>query len=625
MNHFLLQAFIYLLAAVITVPLAKRFGLGSVLGYLLAGVVIGPPLLGIVEADAVKHFAEFGVVMMLFLIGLELRPELLWRLRGPVFGLGGFQVLFTAASVAALSLLFHVSWQSAVAIGLILAMSSTAIVLQSLAEKGLLKTRGGEACFSVLLMQDLAVIPILAILPLLANHAPSTHDVTHNALGNLPKAVQALITIGSVALIVLAGRYVVRPAFHVLAQAKLREMFTAGSLLIVIGIACLMELVGLSAALGAFVGGVVLADSEYRHELEADIEPFKGLLLGLFFIAVGAGIDFSVIRAQPALVLGLVAGLVLVKLVILFILSRIAKVETKEGLLFAFALAQGGEFCFVLLDMASGQSVLDTHQTRVLTAVVALSMAVTPLLFLVYERLVAPRFKQIKPERAADEIDEKENPVILIGYGRFGHIVGRFIRSQGYGVTVLDSDADQVELVAKFGSKTFYGDATRPELLAAAGAANAKLLVLALADEEGSLKIVEHAKRTYPHLRILARAYGRQHADVLHRAGVEDVFRDTLGSALDMGANALRTLGFRGHSAHRASLIFKKHENEALKKLALREDDKDLDGYISAVRKHMHNLEQALQLDRGTHATIGDTAWMRPGQVPLDAGDDEVK
>ena len=624
MTDFLVQAFIYLLAAVITVPLAKRFGLGSVLGYLLAGVVIGPPLLGVVKADAVKHFAEFGVVMMLFLIGLELRPALLWRLRGPVFGLGGMQVLLTAALIAGLGMFFHITWQSATAVGLILAMSSTAIVLQSLSEKGLLKTRGGEACFSVLLMQDLAVIPILAVLPLLANHATSTHDVTHSALAGLPKTLQALITIGSVALIVLAGRYVVKPGFHILAQAKLREMFTAGSLLIVIGIACLMEMVGLSAALGAFVGGVVLAESEYRHELEADIEPFKGLLLGLFFIAVGAGIDFSVIHAQPTLVLGLVVALVLVKLAILFVLAKTAKIETKEGLLFAFALAQGGEFCFVLLDMASGQNVIDVHQTRVLTAVVALSMAVTPLLFLVYERLVAPRFKEIKTERDADEIDEKENPVILIGFGRFGHIVGRFIRSQGYGVTVLDSDADQVDLVAKFGSKTFYGDATRPELLAAAGAAQAKLLILALADEEGSLKIIEHAKRTYPHLKIMSRAFSRQHADLLHRAGVDDVFRDTLGSALDLGTSALRSLGIRGHSAHRAAVIFKRHENDAMKKLALRED-KDFEGYVSAVRKHMRNLEQALQRDRGTHATTGDTAWMRPRQEEIPGEEAEIK
>ena len=610
MTHFLGEAFIYLLAAVVAVPLAKWLGLGSVLGYLVAGVVIGPPLLGLVHAENVGHFAEFGVVMMLFLIGLEVQPSLLWRLRGPVFGLGGMQVLLTAGVVLAIAFAFPVSWKSGLGIGLILAMSSTAIVLQSLAEKGLLKSRGGQACFSVLLMQDLAVIPILAILPLLVTGTTTVNE-THGAFAALHPLLRMGLTIGSVGAIVLAGRYLVRPAFHILAHSKLRELFTAGSLLLVIGIAWLMELVGLSPALGAFVGGVVLADSEYRHEIEADIEPFKGLLLGLFFIAVGAGIDFGVVTSNPLLMLGLVLGLVLVKMLVLLLVARVGKLNLKDSLLFAFALAQGGEFCFVLLGTAASHHVLTTEETRLLTAVVALSMAVTPLLFLLFEKIVAPRFAERKTEREADVIDAKENPVILVGFGRFGHLVGRFLRLQGIGVTVLDNDADQVALVARFGVKTFYGDATRPELLKAAGAAHAKLLILTLADEEQTHRIVEHVQRTYPHLRIMARAHGRLHAASLFRSGLEDVFRDTLGSALDLGVEALRALGTRGHRAHRAAKIFRQHEEIGMRALA--EVDPESDGYVSEFRQHAKNLEKALQEDRQQHGAVIDAAWTPPG------------
>jgi monovalent cation:proton antiporter-2 (CPA2) family protein len=610
MSHILGEAFIYLLAALVSVPLAKYLGLGSVLGYLVAGVVIGPPLLGLVQAAGVRHFAEFGVVMMLFLIGLELRPSLLWRLRGAVFGLGGVQVIVTAAAILGIGMAFGWTWQSSIAIGLILAMSSTAIVLQTLAEKGLLKSRGGQACFSVLLMQDLAVIPILAILPLLAIDAPAS-AVSHGAFATLHPAFRMALTIGSVLAIVLAGRYLVRPAFHILAGAKLRELFTAGSLLLIIGIAWLMELVGLSPALGAFVGGVVLAESEYRHEIEADIEPFKGLLLGLFFIAVGAGIDFKLVASEPAMVIGLVAGLVILKLIVLLVVAKLGRLEAKDRWLFAFALAQGGEFCFVLLGMAETQHVLNSNQSQLFTAVVALSMAVTPLLFVFYERFVAPRFKELRSERDADKIVDSDHPVILIGFGRFGHLVGRFLRAQGVGVTVLDNDADQVELVAKFGIKTFYGDATRPELLEAAGASRAKLLILTLADEQQTDRIVEHVKRTYPNLRILARAHGRNHAYALLRSGVDDVFRDTFGSALDLGVRALRVMGTRGHRAVRAARIFRDHEEENIRDLAAM--DTASDGYVSQVRQHIKNLEDALAKDRRVHVNSADSGWTPPG------------
>ncbi|MEQ1854676.1 MAG: monovalent cation:proton antiporter-2 (CPA2) family protein, partial [Chthoniobacteraceae bacterium] len=472
-DSFLGQAFVYLLAAVITVPVAKRLGLGSVLGYLIAGVAIGPSGLRLVGgAQDAMHFGEFGVVMMLFLIGLELKPSLLWRLRGPILGMGGLQVLATALLIGAVALLVARPWQEAFALGLILSMSSTAIVLQTLAEKNLLKTRGGQSCFSVLLFQDLAVIPILALLPLLTLNEISPADADHGGMSieRLPGWAQTLATFGSVAVIILAGRYLTRPVFRFIAGTRLREIFTSATLLLVIGIALLMETVGLSAALGTFLAGVVLADSEYRHQIETDIEPFKGLLLGLFFLSVGSGIDFGLLTGRPGMIAALVAGLVALKFCVLLPLARIFRSDWGESLLFALAMAQGGEFCFVLFTFAESHGVLGTDVTRPMIAAVALSMAVAPLLFLIYEKLVAPRFAKRKMQREPDAIEDHDHPVILAGFGRFGHVVGRLLRANGFGVTVLDSDADQVDLLGRFGMQSFYGDASRLDLLRAAGA-----------------------------------------------------------------------------------------------------------------------------------------------------------
>jgi monovalent cation:proton antiporter-2 (CPA2) family protein len=605
----LFQIFVYLLAAVVAVPLAKRLGLGSVLGYLLAGVAIGPALLGVVGAsEDVAHVAEFGVVMMLFLIGLELRPSLLWRLRVPIAGLGGSQVTGVTAAVAGIALATGLAWKPALAIGLILAMSSTAIVLQSLSERGQLKLSAGQSCFSVLLFQDIAVIPILAVLPLLGD-GTAVND-THGVIGHLPPWQRGLATLGAVMALVVAGRFVLRPVFRYVAATRLREVFTEMTLLLVVGVTLLMGAVGISAALGAFVAGVMLADSEYRHQLEADIEPFKGLLLGLFFITVGAGIDFTLIAARPGFVAALVAGLVMVKFVIHLPLARLFHLDWPQATLFALALAQGGEFCFVLLAFAQGTGVLPADIVKPLIAAVALSMALTPLLFVLNDRVFqralrayAPR----KPERDADEIPANENPVILAGFGRFGHIVGRLLIANRIGCTVLENDPEQIELLARFGLKAYYGDASRADLLHAAGAEQAKLFICTLADEQKTLEIVRMVQREFPHLRILVRAVNRQHAYELLRAGVNDVFRETLGSALDLGVAALRGLGMRGVQALRAARLLREHDEASVRDLATFEGDEK--SYATRARQHMTNLEAVLNRDTVQSEPSGDGAW----------------
>ena len=605
----LFEAFVFLLAAVIAVPVAKRLGLGSVLGYLIAGVVIGPHCLRLAGGDeATMHFAEFGVVMMLFLIGLELRPALLWRLRGPILGMGGLQVLATAGAVCAVAIPLGRDWREALAAGFILAMSSTAIVLQTLGEKGLLKTRGGQSCFSVLLFQDIAVIPLLALLPLLATGAATADAGGHAApLAGLPGWARGLATLGAVAAIIVAGRYLVRPALRFIAGTKLREVFTSATLLLVIGITLLMELVGLSAALGTFLAGVVLADSEYRHELEADIEPFKGLLLGLFFLSVGAGIDFSLVLAHPAGIAGLVAGIIAVKFAVLIAVARIFRSDWGESLLFALAMAQGGEFCFVLIAFCADRGVLGGNVAGPLTAAVALSMALTPLLFLAYDRLVAPRLTRRRHTREHDRVESHGEPVILAGFGRFGHVVGRLLRANGHRVTVLDNDADQVDLLGKFGLHSFYGDASRLDLLRAAGAESARLFVLAIDDEARSLQIAHTLRRHFPNLRILARAVSRQHAYELIRLGVREVYRETFGSALDLGFDALRALGTRGAEALRAVRLFRRHDEAAVHDMA--DMDTNDGAYVTRARQHIENLERLLRTDQPVRADAAGSSW----------------
>ncbi|MGI9088378.1 MAG: monovalent cation:proton antiporter-2 (CPA2) family protein [Chthoniobacterales bacterium] len=592
------QAFIYLLAAVISVPLAKRLGLGSVLGYLLAGLVIGPFGLRLVgsESGNVMHIAEFGVVMMLFVIGLEVRPAALWTMRGPILGLGAAQVFGTTAVVGALLAWLGFAWQSASTVGFIVAMSSTAIVLQLLTEKDQMRTAGGRAAFAVLLFQDIAVLPILALLPLLATVPVANAPPAPHGLAGLPGWQHALLVLAAIAAVIGGGRFLLRPFFRYIAATHLREMFTVTALLLVVGIALLMQRVGLSPALGAFLAGVVLAESEYRHQLETDIEPFKGLLLGLFFISVGAGIDFQLIASRPSVVALGVVGMLVLKLLVLLGASRLSRLEPTQRYLFAFALAQGGEFAFVLCSFATQNGVLPAEMANLLVAIVALTMAAAPLLMTINERLVQPRFSSVLPTREPDEIDEHDNPVILAGVGRFGHIVARLLRANGFGTTLLDSDPEQVDTLLRFGLKSFYGDATRLDLLRTAGAERARIFIIAIDNEEKALDLVDLVHENFPHLHILARAASRQHAYELLRRGVTDVYRETFGSALDLSVGALGVLGMEPARAQRAAQIFREHDEASVREMA--KLDAEGEEYVSMARLHIENLERALQSDR---------------------------
>lgn len=601
------DAFIYLLAAVVSVPIAKRLGLGSVLGYLVAGALIGPFALRLVGREAeVMHVAEFGVVMMLFLIGLELQPSKLWTMRRALVGLGLAQVLGTAAAIGAVGYFAGLALPMAAAVGLVLAMSSTAIVLQSLREKGLMKTPAGEACFSVLLFQDIAVIPILIVLPLLATRPRQAGAENEAAtwVTSLPPFLEGTVVVFAIASIVIGGRFLVRPVFRYIAATRLREIFTAFALLLVIGIALLMQMVGLSAALGTFLAGLVLADSEYRPQLEADIEPFKGLLLGLFFLSVGAGIDFGYVAEHVGLIAGLVAGLLAVKFAVLIVLGRFAGFPASQNLLFAFALAQGGEFAFVLLSFCEQQGVLAGNVTTPLVAATALSMAATPLLLLFNDRVVQPRFATGRRKaRPADEFAEYRSEVLIAGFGRFGHVVGRILRASTVHTTVLDHDADWVDTLRKFGMHSYYGDATRTDLLRKAGAEGARIIVVAIDDVEQSLELVDTVQREFPKLEIFARAADRIHAFELMKRGVKHIHRETLGSSLDLSVDVMEALGFQREHAERTARIFRQHDERALREIFELRDDEAT--YISTARQHIENLEKVLMEDHDEETPSG--------------------
>ena len=610
-QSFLFQALVYLAAAVVMVPLAKKLGLGSVLGYLLAGVLIGPSLLGFIreEGEDIMHFAEFGVVIMLFIIGLELEPAVLWKLRRSILGMGGLQIFISAVLIFAIALLLGILWQQALALGLVLALSSTAIVLQSLNEKGLMKTTAGQSSFSVLLFQDIAVIPMLALFPLLAS-LPVTTDEGHATttwVSGLAAWQQTLVVLGAVASIIIGGRFLIRPIFRIVAATRLREVFTATALLLVVGIAVLMTQVGLSPALGTFLAGVVLANSEYRHELESDIDPFKGLLLGLFFIAVGASIDFSLIGNQPWVVLGLVLGLMLIKSIALYITGKVFKLHTGDNILFSLALSQAGEFAFVLFSFSLQKGVLSRETTDMMTAVVAISMALTPLLLLFNEKFLQPRISSTDetPGRSPDNIEES-NPVIVAGFGHFGNTIGRFLRAHGVGLTLLDNDVDRVELLRKLGFKVYYGDASRYDLLQAAGADKAKLIVIAIEPAEKRLEMIETIKKHFPELRMLVRASNRFDAYDLMNAGMLHVYRETLDTSLRVSVDVMRFLGHRTYTSQRAARTFRRIDEENMKKLA---SIKDPDEYIVSARERIEELEKVLQQDTFLQATSVDKGW----------------
>ncbi|HEV7330846.1 MAG TPA: monovalent cation:proton antiporter-2 (CPA2) family protein [Flavisolibacter sp.] len=608
-HNVLFQALVYLAAAVIFVPVAKRLGLGSVLGYLLAGIAIGPFLLGFIgkEGADIMHYAEFGVVMMLFLIGLELEPTLLWRLRKSILGLGSLQVILTALVVGSIAYTTGMNLQQSIATGVIMAMSSTAIVMQSLREKGLMKTNAGQNAFSVLLFQDIAVIPILALFPLLSNLV--VNDVSDNKattwINGQPAWIQTLIVFGVITGIIIAGRLLIRPLLRIVAKTGLREVFTAFALLIVVGIAVLMTQVGLSPALGAFLAGVVLANSEYRHELESDIDPFKGLLLGLFFIAVGAAIDFSLIAADPLHILGWVFMLLVLKTGILLLLGKLFRISTDQNFIFSFSLGQVGEFAFVLLSFALTEGILPQETVSFFIAVVAITMALTPMVMLLNEKLIIPRIgTRIKEEKDADEIDEK-HPVIIAGFGHFGSTVGRFLRANKINATYLDLDSDRVDVLRKMGFKIFYGDASRHELLHAAGAAEAKLIVIAIDDAAKRLEMIETIKKHFPNLHILVRASNRYDAYDLMNAGMLHVYRESVDTSVRLGVDAMKLLGFRAYTAKRLAKTFLRHDEKNLKKLAA---IRNQDEYINAARQYIEEIELIIQADaQGQY--LFDSSW----------------
>ncbi|WP_394196228.1 cation:proton antiporter domain-containing protein [Litoreibacter albidus] len=582
MDSFLFASTLYLLVACIAVPLAVRLGLGSVLGYLTAGIMIAP-LEGLVgsETQSLQHFAEFGVVMMLFLIGLELEPRSLWNMRHRLLGLGGLQVGLTTVLVSGAAMLMAVPWQGALAIGLIFALSSTAIVLQTLTEKNLMQTNGGRSSFSVLLTQDIAVIPMLALVPLLTwpglNNRAATDgghggedlgaasDVMH-MLDGLPGWGVTLVTLGAIILIVIGGHYTTRPVFRYVHRAHMREMYTAVALLIVVGVAALMVLVGLSPALGAFLAGVVLANSEFRHELAADIEPFKGLLLGLFFITVGAGINFDVLMGAPLVILGLTLGVMAIKAGVLFALALLFKIKGRDRMLFTLGLAQAGEFGFVLTSFSVQNNVLPTEMSETILLVVALSMLLTPLLFIAYDKL-QHRFLEQREHVPQDDIDEQQ-PIIIAGVGRFGQVVNRLLQSSGFQTTVLDHDLPLIQLMRRFGFKGYFGDPTRPEMLHAAGLSEAKVLVVAVDDPKAATKIVKFARRERPDLTIIGRARDRVHMFELYQAGADKIVREMFDSSLRAGRYVLEEMGLTDHEAHEQEVAFFRMDRHAMLDLA---------------------------------------------------------
>ncbi len=614
MGEFLFQASVFLLAAVIAVPIAARLGLGSVLGYLLAGIAIGPGLGLVADTTDLQHFAEFGVVMMLFLIGLELEPRALWDMRHRLIGLGGLQITLTMAAVMIAAMWLGQVWQVALAIGMIFALSSTAIVLQTLSEKGLMQTGGGRSAFSVLLTQDIAVIPMLVFLPLLAmpivptlnddgsisrnvaEHGNDDYGHTLSLVEGLPGWGVTLVTLGAVAAIILGGIYGARPLFRFIHSAHLREMYTALALLIVIGIAFLMTAVGLSPALGTFLAGVVLANSEFRHELESDIEPFKGLLLGLFFITVGAGIDFRLLFSEPLTMLGLALGVMLLKGVILYILGRAFKLKGRDQWLFTLGLAQAGEFGFVLISFSLQQSVLPEYLADRLLLIVALSMLITPLAFILYE-VLSKRIGDGEEDAEHDEINE-QGTVIIAGIGRFGQIVNRLVQSVGAKTVVIDNNLQTIQLMRRFGFQGFFGDPLRPDLLHAAGIKTARVLVVALDDPGAAQRLVAYARRMRPDIHIVARARDRTHTYRLYQAGANDIVRELFDSSLRAGRYVLENIGLSEYEASEAERLFFHHDRYAVRELAALWDpavpSAQNEAYIARAQELERELETSL-------------------------------
>ena len=611
--NFLTQALIYLGAAVVCVPFAKRLGMGSVLGYLLAGMLIGPFILGFIgkEGEDIMHFAEFGVVMMLFLIGLELEPSQFWKMRKSIVGMGSMQMIFTSLLIFGMMMITGTSLQVSLAIALAFAMSSTAIVLQTIREKGLSQTASGQASFSVLLFQDIMVIPVLAFLPLLAvNGLTASRNVQSSLIGNLPGWMQGLSFFAAVALIVIGGRYLFVPLLRVVARTGLRELFTASSLLLVVAVALLMEVIGLSPALGTFLAGVVLANSEYRHELESDLDPFKGLLLGLFFIGVGASINFSLIASKPLLISSLVLGVMIIKFAVLYATGRFFKVASDQNLLFSFALSQVGEFSFVLLAFSNQLNIIDRELMDIMMAVTAITMTITPLLLLINERIIDPGFgvreKPGKESKSVEKIEE-HHQVIIAGFGHFGSTIGRFLRANGVESIILDHDSDRVALLRKMGFRVYYGDATRLDLLKSAGADNAKILIAAIDSPEVNQELISTVQKNFPNLQIMARAKSRMDAYELIDMGLKDIYRESLHTSVKLAVDVLGKLGQRTYTATRQGQKFMQYDEDALREMA--EHRHDMKQYVMKARETFKLQEELLAKDLSQEDGENDHSW----------------
>jgi glutathione-regulated potassium-efflux system ancillary protein KefC len=615
--NLLLAIFVLLAAAVMLVPLFKWAGLGTILGYLAAGILIGPYGLGLVsDSDLIHQVADFGIVMMLFLIGLEVDASELWRMRHKVLGLGLTQFIGTSVVVAVLFNFIGFAWPQAVIVGMALAMSSTAIAMQSVDQRNINRTDTGRASLAVLLVQDVAVIPVLALVPILATMGAMSAGPTETLGEDLLVAVEnpmdwwiALVVLGAFGGALLGSRYVIRPLMTWLARARVPEAFTAFALALVVGAALGTEMLGLSPALGAFLGGVLLADSEYRHELESNLEPFKGLLLGLFFISVGMSIAFSVVLEQPLLVFALVIALIGLKMLVLFVLATLFRMHVAERLLLAILLSQAGEFGFVVLQFARSAGSLAGPEVELLTVVVALSMATTPFLIFLYDRLWAPRLNAVKvgPGTApppGPEVTDPHDKVIVLGYGRFGQIVTRLLRAHGFEMTLIDDDPAQIELVKRFGVKVFYGDGARVEILRAAGADSARMIIIAVAGGPRILGIAELIRRNFPHVIVAARAVDRSHAHDLMALGVHVIERETFRAAIRLGEQALVALGQDEQRARRAAEAFEHHDTRMLEEsFAVRHDQ---DAYIGFVRRSTEMLDAVMRADRDTPGVVGD-------------------
>ncbi|MFV1449726.1 potassium transporter [Maribacter sp. 6B07] len=609
----LFDAIVFLLGAIICVSIAKRLGLSSVLGYLIAGVLIGPYVLGFIgeEGEDILHFAEFGVVVMLFLIGLEIEPKNFWNMRKSIAGMGGLQVAGTMLLSYLFFILIDFDWKVALVISMAVALSSTAIAMQTIDEKGLMETTFGNSAFSILLFQDIIVIFMLGAIPLLSNTeveaAADSHESTGNLLDGLPMGYQTLAIILSVVLIIGAGQYLIVPMLRRVAKTGVRELLFASALLIVFSISFLMEYVGLSPALGAFLGGVVLSSSEYKHELESNLEPFKNLLLGLFFIAVGASINFVVIAKIPLTIGGILLAIVLIKALILFITGKVFKLKLDQNLLLTFSLAQIGEFAFVLLSFAFQLNILDQEQMDIMLVITALTMSITPIISIINERFILPKIgtkESIK--RPMDHIAKSQN-VILVGFGHFGSTVGRFLRSHGIEATILDQDSNRVDVLRKMGFEVYYGDATRIDLLEAAGIAKAKILICAIDNPPITQEITKLVKEKYPHVELMIRAQNRNDAYELLNLGFENIYRESLDTSLALAKDVLSKLGFRKYTLIRQVQNFIKYDESSLRRLAM--EPKGDDDYLFKVRKELEEQERLLEEDFKRGIVEYDIHW----------------